>query len=242
MNIEKIEIEKVKMNPNNPRMIKNDKFRKLVKSIKEFPEMLEVRPIVVDDDMVVLGGNMRLKACKEAGLKEVYIIKFSDLSEEKKKEFIVKDNVGYGEWDFDLLLDEWDKEQLIEWGLDIKDMYSEEENYSRKIEIPIYEIKEQSCPSLDSLYNRDKYDIIVNDIKNSNIDEDLKNFLILAASRHIVFDFETIAEYYSWMDKDIKNLFEEQALVIIDFNKAIEKSFVDLTNNISKIYLEDYEK
>lgn len=92
MNIEKIEIEKVKMNPNNPRTIKNDKFRKLVKSIKEFPEMLEVRSIVVDDDMVVLGGNMRLKACKEAGLKEVYIIKFSDLSEEKKKEFIVKDN------------------------------------------------------------------------------------------------------------------------------------------------------
>lgn len=121
MNIEKIEIEKVKMNPNNPRMIKNDKFRKLVKSIKEFPEMLEVRPIVVGDDMVVLGGNMRLKACKEAGLKEVYIIKFSDLSEEKKKEFILKDNQSFGEWD-SKLLSEWDKELLLDSGFEKYDL------------------------------------------------------------------------------------------------------------------------
>lgn len=119
MTIEKIEIEKVKFNPNNPRIIKDDKFKKLVKSIGDFPEMLEVRPIVVDDDMIVLGGNMRLKACISAGLKEVSIIKFNNLSEEKKKEFIVKDNVGYGEWDFDLLLEDWNKEQLIDWGMDI---------------------------------------------------------------------------------------------------------------------------
>lgn len=119
MTIERINIEEVKLNPNNPRIIKDDKFKKLVKSIKDFPEMLEARPIVVDDNMIVLGGNMRLKACKEAGLKEVSIIKFNDLTEEKKKEFIVKDNVGYGEWDFDLLLEDWKKEDLIEWGLDI---------------------------------------------------------------------------------------------------------------------------
>ena len=103
MDIEKIDIKKIILNSNNPRVIKDDKFKKLVKSIKEFPEMLEVRPIVVDDDMVVLGGNMRTKACIEAGLKEVPVIKFNNLSEEKKKEFIVKDNVGYGEWEFDIL-------------------------------------------------------------------------------------------------------------------------------------------
>jgi hypothetical protein len=122
MNIEKVSIEEVKMNPKNPRTIKDDKFKKLVKSIKEFPEMLEVRPIVVDDDMIVLGGNMRLKACISAGLKEVPIIRFSNLSEEKKKEFIVKDNVGYGEWDFELLLQDWEKDDLIEWGLDVPSM------------------------------------------------------------------------------------------------------------------------
>jgi site-specific DNA-methyltransferase (adenine-specific) len=118
MNIEKVLIKNIKMNPNNPRIIKDDKFKKLVKSIKDFPEMLEVRPIVVDDDMIVLGGNMRTKACLEAGLKEVSIIKFSNLSEDKKKEFIVKDNVGYGEWDFDVLKSDWDVDTLIEWGLD----------------------------------------------------------------------------------------------------------------------------
>lgn len=119
MIIEKVKIGELVMNPNNPRTIKDDKFKKLVKSIKEFPEMLDIRPIVVDEDMIVLGGNMRLKACISAGLKEVSIIKFKDLPEEKKKEFIVKDNVGYGEWDFDLLLEDWNREDLIDWGMDL---------------------------------------------------------------------------------------------------------------------------
>ena len=81
--------------------------------------MLSLRPIVVNDDMIVLGGNMRLKACKEAGLKEVPVIKASDLNEEQQKAFIIKDNVGYGEWDWDMLANEWNEEELVEWGLDI---------------------------------------------------------------------------------------------------------------------------
>lgn len=112
-------ITKVKSNPNNPRLIKDDKFHKLVNSIKEFPKMLEIRPIVVNDDMIVLGGNMRLKACKEAGLKEVPVIKASDLTEEEQRQFIIKDNVSGGEWDWDMLANEWDVEQLDEWGLDV---------------------------------------------------------------------------------------------------------------------------
>lgn len=119
MIIEKVSIEKLVMNPSNPRTIKDDKFKKLVKSIKEFPEMLEARPIVVDEDMVILGGNMRTKACISAGLKEVYIIKFDNLPEDKKKEFIIKDNVGYGDWDFEMLLEDYDKELLLDWGMDI---------------------------------------------------------------------------------------------------------------------------
>ena len=116
--MQKVKITEVKTNPNNPRLIKDDKFKKLVKSIKEFPQMLELRPIVVNDDMIVLGGNMRLKACKEAGLKEVPIIKASDLTDEQQNEFIVKDNVGFGEWDWDVLANEWDVVQLEDWGLD----------------------------------------------------------------------------------------------------------------------------
>jgi DNA modification methylase len=118
MKTEKIAISKIKLNPNNPRLIKDDKFAKLVQSIKDFPEMLEIRPIVVNDDMIILGGNMRFKACKEAGLKEVSIIKVSGLSEEKQREFLIKDNVSGGEWDWQLLND-WDALELESWGLDL---------------------------------------------------------------------------------------------------------------------------
>lgn len=111
-------IGKVKTNPNNPRILNDDKFKKLVNSIKSFPEMLKVRPIVVNNDMVVLGGNMRLKACKEAGLKEVHIIKVSDFTEAQQREFIIKDNVGFGEWDWELIANEWNAEEVKEWGLD----------------------------------------------------------------------------------------------------------------------------
>lgn len=119
----KVKIYKIKSNPNNPRLIKDDKFRKLVKSIKDFPEMLEKRPLICSTDeegnYIVLGGNMRLKASKEAGLKEMPIILADDWSEEQRKEFIIKDNVGFGEWDWDDLANEWDLEDLQDWGLDL---------------------------------------------------------------------------------------------------------------------------
>ena len=119
MKVDKVKISEVKTNPKNPRLIKDDKFKKLVKSIQEFPQMLELRPIVVDENNIVLGGNMRLKACKEAGLKEVFIVRAENLTEEQKDEFIVKDNVGFGEWDWDMLANEWDTEKLTDWGLDL---------------------------------------------------------------------------------------------------------------------------
>jgi DNA modification methylase len=114
-------VSQIKPNPNNPRLIKDDKFKKLVQSIKDFPDMLNKRPIVVNKDMIVLGGNMRLKACIEAGMKEVPVI-VADWSEEQQREFIIKDNVSGGEWDWDVLANEWDAEQLTEWGLDVPDI------------------------------------------------------------------------------------------------------------------------
>lgn len=116
-----VKVGEIKPNPNNPRVIKDDKYKKLVKSIQEFPQMLNIRPIVVNDDMIVLGGNMRLKACKEAGIKEIPIIKASELTEEQQREFIIKDNVGFGEWDWEMIANEWDAEQLTDWGMDIPD-------------------------------------------------------------------------------------------------------------------------
>jgi hypothetical protein len=111
-------INKIKSNPNNPRVIKDDKFKKLVQSLKDLPEMAQVRPIVVNQDMIVLGGNMRLKAMKEAGWKEAPVA-VVDWDEDKQRQFIIKDNVGFGEWDWDMLANEWDAESLGEWGLDV---------------------------------------------------------------------------------------------------------------------------
>jgi DNA modification methylase len=119
-------ISDVKVNPNNPRLIKDDKFAKLVQSIKDLPQMLAIRPIVVNTDMVVLGGNMRLKACKEAGLKEVPIIIADNLTEQQQREFLIKDNVSGGEWDWQMLANDWDTEQLDSWGLDIPNFEPEQ--------------------------------------------------------------------------------------------------------------------
>jgi ParB-like chromosome segregation protein Spo0J len=126
-----VKIGEVKPNPKNPRIIKDGKFQKLVKSIQEFPDMLNKRPLIVFTDVnnkyVVLGGNMRLKACKEIGLKEIPIIIADEWTEEQKNEFLIKDNVGFGEWDWDSLANEWDAEKLTKWGLDVPEIKEPEE-------------------------------------------------------------------------------------------------------------------
>jgi len=137
---QKIDISKVLSNTNNPRIIKDYKFKQLVKSIKEFPEMMEKRPIVVDEGMVVLGGNMRLKACKEAGLKYIWIDVVDDWSDHQKEQFIIKDNVGFGEWDWEILANEWNPEELKEWGLEgfpfeEEVLEAEEDNYEAPTDI-----------------------------------------------------------------------------------------------------------
>lgn len=114
----KLKVSEIKNNPNNPRLIKDDKFKKLVKSIQEFPEMLDAREIVVNKEHIILGGNMRFKAAVEAGLKEVPV-KIVDWSEDKQRQFIIKDNVSGGEWDWDLLANTWDADELDDWGLDL---------------------------------------------------------------------------------------------------------------------------
>jgi DNA modification methylase len=141
MQVAKVKINSIKTNPKNPRLIKDDKFKKLVNSIKEFPQMLELRPIVVDENNIILGGNMRHKACIEAGLKEVFIVQAKDLTEQQKDEFIVKDNVGFGEWDWDILANEWDTDKLQDWGLDlpldvsVQELEAEEDDYEIPNEI-----------------------------------------------------------------------------------------------------------
>ena len=178
-----VNIKEVKNNPNNPRLIKDDKFKKLVQSIKDFPEMLNIRPIVVNEHMIILGGNMRYKACLEAGLKEVPVIKVDSLSAEKQREFIIKDNVSGGEWDWDMLANEWESEELEEWGLDVPEfaftqLEAEEDEYEMPDEIKtnivlgdLFEIGEHRLLCGDStdsdqvakLMNGEKADMVFTD-------------------------------------------------------------------------------
>jgi ParB-like chromosome segregation protein Spo0J len=134
MKIQLVKITEVKPNPNNPRTIDKIKFELLVKSIKDFPDMLNLRPLVVDSDMVVLGGNMRLKACLKIGLKEVPIVIADNLTEQQKREFIVKDNVGFGEWNYEELANDWDIELLSDWGLEIPIEVFEENDIDLEVE------------------------------------------------------------------------------------------------------------
>lgn len=176
-----IPITEIHLNPENPRVIKDERFQKLVKSIKEFPEMLDLRPIVIDENNVVLGGNMRLKALQELGYKEVPVVHAKDLTEEQKKEFIIKDNVGYGEWDWDILANDWDPNQLEEWGLDIPGFQSVEEEGENENDIPeapaisekgdLYELNNHrllcgdtcNISDIDRLMNGAKADLIFTD-------------------------------------------------------------------------------
>ena len=132
----KVNIKDINPNPNNPRTVKDAKFKQLVQSIKEFPEMLELRPIIVNSDMVILGGNMRYKACIEAGLKEIPIIKADQLTEEQQREFIIKDNVGFGEWDWEQLANEWDVEELSHWGLDLPIEVMDSDEFGEDFSLP----------------------------------------------------------------------------------------------------------
>ena len=150
-------IKEIKPNPNNPRLIKDHKFKQLVKSIQDFPQMLELRPIVIDENNMVLGGNMRLKACIEAGLTDVPVIHANNLSEEKKKEFIVKDNVGYGEWDWDDLANNWDAQELTDWGLDIPNFDTEGFSDKNK-ELSLDDVTDSMTITLK--YTEDEYHIV----------------------------------------------------------------------------------
>ena len=148
---QKVKIGDVIPNEKNPRYIRDPKFNKLVNSIKDFPEMLEKRPIVVDENMIVLGGNMRLNACKKAGLKEVWIDVAEGWSEKQKSEFIIKDNVGFGEWDWEILANEWDMKELSDWGMDLPEDFFNEE---------ILEAEEDDYTEPDNI----KVDVVLGDL------------------------------------------------------------------------------
>ena len=229
-----VNIQEIRNNENNPRIIKDYKFKQLVKSIKEFPEMLKLRPIVVNSEMVVLGGNMRLKACREAGLNEVWILKADELTEQQQREFIVKDNVGFGEWDWDVLANEWDNQQLEDWGLDLPVLKDLKESDLFDIEIPFYKPSEIK-PEISELANLDKTRFLIKKIELLKIDENLKEILKIRASFFTDFNFQKIADYFSNEKEDVKEIFKDLGMVILSPKEALERGFVELSENVFEL-------
>jgi len=237
----------IKLNPNNPRYIKDEKFEKLKKSIEEFPKMMTLRPLVVNNDNIVLGGNMRLKALTELGYKEIpdeWVKNANELTTEEQRRFIIADNIGFGEHDWEMLQTEWDVNELAEWGLDMPIEWEDDENevtegYNKKIEAPIYEPQNKK-PDIKTLYDTGKYKELINRIEKSNAPNDIKDFLKIAASRHIVFNYANIADFYSHTDENIQDLMEQSALIIIDFNQAIQEGYTKLSEEVIQQYQDEH--
>jgi len=246
--METVKITSIKLNPNNPRIIKDDKFKKLVQSIKDFPEMLNIRPIVVNKDMIILGGNMRYKACREAGLKEVPII-VTDLSEEKQREFLIKDNTSGGEWDWEVLANEWDVEQLNEWGLDLPELEipqileAEEDDYEVPNEIEtdivlgdLFEIGEHRLLCGDStcsdtvakLMNGEKADMVFTDppygVDYKGINNDNRSGLkdlLNGAFQNYILNSKNGASIYCFHSDKCSDIFNEVFRSFCHFSSMI---------------------
>jgi hypothetical protein len=230
-------INDIKPNPNNPRLIKDEKFKKLVQSIKEFPKMMALRPMVINKDNIILGGNMRFKALKELNYKDIpaeWIKRAEDLTEEETRRFIIADNVGFGEHDWEILANEWDSEQLEAWGLDLPILKELNQEGLFDIEIPFYTPSEIQ-PEIFELANLDKTKDLIKKIDLLKVDESLKEILKIRASFFTDFNFQKIADYFYKENKEVQDVFKDLGLVILAPKEALERGFIELSENVFEL-------
>lgn len=234
--------------PRNPRTIDKWKFEKLKNDIIEYPEMLEYRSLLVypldNGKYIIIAGNMRYRAMTEIGFDEVPCVVIpKDTMIERLQAYTILDNNGFGDWDWDLLANDWDAEKLKDWGMDFPDDWvdgasdevEDDEPYSKKVVPPTYTPSER-CPEMAEMYNTSKRDRLVKEIENSSVSGEVKEFLIRAAERHVTFDYGKIADFYAHSSAEVQDLMEKSALVIIDFDKAIEYGFVVMTKDLANAY------
>jgi ParB-like chromosome segregation protein Spo0J len=246
MKIEKLPTEKLIPYARNAKRHDATQVSKLAGSIREFGFN---NPILIDKDNGIIAGHGRVLAAQQLGLAEVPCIRLGHLTDNQRKAYILADNrlaeIGGG-WDEEMLKVELDA--LNESGVDlsmlgfdasdVEGLGKGDDAYTRKIESPKYEPK-KSKPQLEELIDDSKSKKLIEEIGKSKISEDEKRFLIAAAHRHTVFHFENIAEYYSHSDKSMQELMEDSALVIIDFDKAIERGFVVFSDHIAEMFKRD---
>lgn len=215
-----IKLSTLKTNPNNPRLIKDDKFMKLVKSLETFPQMMELRPIIVDENNVIQGGNMRFKALLHLGFKEIpesYVKQGKELTAEQWREFVIKDNVGFGEWNWEDLANEWNIEDLEMWGLDLPLITETEKLSELKFEDIYYTPENKPNIELKNCLNLDKFNTKLEIIENSDLSIEQKETLKMFAYRFIKIDFENIANYYFFnASEEEQKIIERLRLVLCD--------------------------
>lgn len=200
-------------------------------------------PMKVDENRMLLGGNMRYKALIALGYTEIpddWVKVINDYDDAEKDEFIIIDNLAFGEWDWDIIGTEYTLEQLDEIGLDVPNM-DREDTYSRKIESPHYKPIGLE-PEIEDLTGLEKYRELLKGIDESKAPDEVKDFLRMAATRHIVFNYRWIADYYASAGKEVQELMEQSALVVIDFENAIEGGFVELSERLNSIFDAGYEE
>lgn len=240
-----MKVTDIRPNPKNPRHIDDEALDRLKNSIRRDPQFMELRPIVVDVDGMILGGNMRYRAIQGLGMTEIpdgWVVRADSLTPEQQRRFILVDNAPdgmSGSWDDDMLKDGWSEDELKDLGFDFDSGI--DDTYTKKIKAPVYEPKGE-CPDVETLYDHEKTDRLVADIMDVDLPADVAKFLCLAAERHTAFNFRRIAEYYCHADECVQVLMERSGLVIIDFQSAIENGFVHMTKQLSALAdIEDVE-
>lgn len=244
--------------PRNPRQWTKADIDKTTASIREDEDFLEDRPLLVimhGDKYIVFGGNLRTEASRKCGLKAVPAVVYTPECHEDRetvKRRAIKDNGSFGEWDFDALANEWDSKDLDDWGVDVWQANEgdndgddgdasegAEIDYTHKIAVPTYEPR-GDAPNIGEMYDTAKRDELLRQIEATPMPDDVRRFLADAAQRHTVFNYEKIADFYAHADAEIQSLMEKSALVIIDFDKAIENGFVKLSEDLAMQYKAEY--
>jgi len=224
----------------NPRQLTKPQYQQLKDSIQRFGL---VDPVIInknkDRKNIIIGGHQRCKVAMDLEIKKIPCIEI-DLTHERERELNIRLNKNTGGWDYDILANMFEMEELQDWGFDEKELkiFSDEEIYSKKIKSPIYEVK-NSKPLISDVTDEEKKDILIEKIEKSAATKEEKEFLKKAAMRHCIFNYSKIADYYVHSNNEIKQLMEESALVIVDYDKAIENGYVQMTEYMKEIQLDD---
>lgn len=226
--VEVLELDINELTPTlkNPRTISKKDFDVLKRSLKDFPSMLEVREIVIDENNRVLGGHQRIKALQAQGKTKVKVKRVTGWTEEEKDEFIIKDNIANGEWDNDKLANEWDKEKLEEWGLPLKIASSSDYKELLDVSIPYYEPADEA-PKPEELWNSEDYDRLVDEINRYKVEKPIADMMRARAAFFADFNFQKIADYYANADENVKELMKMLGLVIVIPREAYERGMCD---------------